>query len=266
MVKKSVKNKNIGKKGVKKKKRNSGLVGFVNSNFKLTRNYLRETLYYVLFVFVLFLIIGVFAFFYPFLFQEQILKIIKNLIEQTAGLSPIGLTGFIMYNNIKTAFFAVLFGVMLGIIPLSITVVNGYVLGFVANQAALVECDFVSPFCLAGVSVLWKLLPHGIFEIPAIIISIALGVRLGISLVANCIVFYNRKIGKFSLGFLIILSMIFFFIAFPIVFIMTLVNEGLRKRFLENFGNSLRVFILVVIPLLVIAGLIEGFLIWSLTV
>jgi stage II sporulation protein M len=62
--------------------------------------------------------------------------------------------------------------VFFAITPLVVLVVNGYVLGFVANKSVGSQ----------GILVLWRLMPHGIFEIPAIIISIAVGIRLGMFL------------------------------------------------------------------------------------
>ncbi len=104
-------------------------------------------------------------------------------------------------------------GIFLGFVPLVVAVVNGYVLGFVASKTVAVE----------GWLILWRLLPHGIFEIPAVLISIALGLKLG-------------------------------------SFLFTSKNKG-WKEFWKWIKDVVRVFIFVIIPLLVIAGIIEGLLI-----
>ena len=80
---------------------------------------------------------------------------------------------------------------------------------------------------IGGIFILWRLLPHGIFEIPAIIISISMGLRLGSFL----FVYHGKK--KCS-------------------------------EFWKWIKKSSIAFLLIVIPLLVIAGLIEGILIWIL--
>ena len=77
---------------------------------------------------------------------------------------------------------------------------------------------------LEGGASLLKLLPHGIFELPAIFIALGIGLKLG--------TFPFQKEPEKSL-----------------------------KRFL---GNSIRVFLLIVLPLLLIAGIIEGLLIFLL--
>lgn len=186
---------------------------FVYSNFKLSLDYIKEIKIYVWFSVILFFGIGILGYMFPVFFEEQILTMIAELIRQTEGLSVLELIRFIFINNVKSGFFAVIFGVFLGIIPLIITMMNGYVLGFVANKTIAIE----------GVLVLWRLLPHGIFEIPAIMISIGLGLKLGLFL------FFSK--------------------------------DKTWKEFKKWVVNSLRAFIFVVVPLLVVAGIIEGILI-----
>ena len=107
-----------------------------------------------------------------------------------------------------------IFGFLLGIFPVIAAIANGYLLGFVA----LISVNN------GGWFILFKLLPHGIFELPAIFISLGLGLKLG-----TCI--FRKEI---------------------------------LKNFNEYFINSLRVFLFIVIPLLLIAGIIEGSLIFIL--
>jgi stage II sporulation protein M len=118
---------------------------------------------------------------------------------------------FIFFNNLKSSFFGMSFGILFGIFPILVTIFNGYLLGF------------VSAFSVAGGGVLslWKLLPHGIFELPAIFLSLGLGLRLG-----------------------------------------TLVFQKNKQKFLkENILRSLKIFLLIVIPLLIIAAIIEASLV-----
>jgi len=187
---------------------------YVRFNFKLSLEYLKKIRNYVLFSLVLFLIFVIVGFGFPIFFKEQIIRLISDLIKQTEGLGAFGLIRFIIANNIQSSFFGVIFGVVFGIFPLMIIIVNGYILGFVANQAAMVN----------GSLVLWRLLPHGIFEIPAIMIAVGAGFRLGMFLFTS--------------------------------------GEKNWKRFKKEFINALRIFILIVIPLLVVAGIVEGLLIF----
>jgi stage II sporulation protein M len=188
---------------------------FIYRNFLIAWDYLKEIKNYVWFSTALFFLIGIIGYFFPIFFVDKIKKLIEDLVKQTQGLDLFGLMRFIIANNVQSAVTGTILGVLFAIVPLGIVVINGYVLGFVANKSVN----------SAGLSVLWRLLPHGIFEIPAIMISVALGIRLGLFLFI-----YHGK------------------------------NK--RQEFWKWFLNSVRVLIFIIIPLLVIAGIIEGALIW----
>ena len=182
--------------------------------YKLSWKYLRDSKNFIYFVIGLFVFFVLFGFFIPAPteIQEKILQFIQELLEETEGLSWIGLMGYIILNNVKSTFFGIFFGVLFGIFPLISTVVNGYLLGFVA-MISVENAGFIS---------LWKLFPHGIFELPAVFISLGIGLKLGVSVL-------KKKENKNMNSYLI---------------------------------NSLKVFLLIVIPLLLIAGIIEGALIF----
>ena len=80
-------------------------------------------------------------------------------------------------------------------------------------------------------------------------------------MIRECVLNYNRKTSKGVLWLFIVLSILFWPIAFLVIMIITLVQKKLRKRFWVGLKNAFRVFIFVVVPLLVIAGIIEGILI-----
>ena len=186
----------------------------LNENFKQALKDLKLIKSYFIFSVVLFLVITLIGAVFPIFFQEQILKLLKEIMEQTQGLDSLELTQFIMFNNLKSSLIALVLGIFFGIIPLGVTVVNAYVLGFVINKSVMIE----------GPLIIWRLFPHGIFELPAILISISLGLRLGLFLFI-----YQGK------------------------------NRG--KEFWKWIIQSIRIFILIIMPLLVIAGIIEGLLI-----
>lgn len=187
----------------------------IYENFKLSLRYLKEIKNYIWFSLILFFGVGIFGYLFPVFFVEEILNLIKEIIAKTGGLGGIGLVRFIFLNNLKSSFFAMLFGVFFGIVPFIVIIVNGYVLGFVANNAVASE----------GVFVLWRLLPHGIFELPAVLISVAVGLRLGMFL------FVYRGGGKW-------------------------------EEFKNWLKDAFRVFLFIIVPLLVVAAIIEGILIW----
>ena len=122
-----------------------------------------------IFSIILFFVLGIFGFLFPVFFEQQIFELIARIIAETKDKGLFGLTAYIIHNNVQSAFFALIFGIVLGIVPLGVLIINGYVLGFISNKTIALE----------GPLVLWRLFPHGIFEIPAIMISIALGLKIG---------------------------------------------------------------------------------------
>lgn len=224
---------------------------FISRNFRKSLSNLKELKYYFWISFFIFFLITIFGYLFPIFFEEQILKLIENLISKTEGLGTLGLVKFIIVNNTTSAFLGMVLGIFLGIFPVSVIIINGYVLGFVASKTVAIE----------GFSILWRLLPHGIFEIPAILISVALGIKLGYLLMFDCIKYHKRKIKNISILFLMVLSLVFLPISFLIYQALTLTNKELAIKFFNNIKDSIRVFIFIVLPLLIIAGIIEGVLI-----
>jgi len=292
------------KRNVKKNMRGKN---FIYDNFIQSGIYIKKCRIYFLIAIILILaafLIGYFGVvgFFSSPFKQSIDSYITNsveeLVRQTENLTPVELTFFIITNNIKTAFFGIISGIFYAVSPIIIVIFNGYVLGFVAERAVN---SSLNP---SGIFILWRLFPHGIFEIPAILISIGLGIKLGL----YPLYIKERSKGFFSLiiallVFLILSSIIMgilsLFIAPDILLNESVINQeesfsaimdnpfisfifyllialsliaslflGLKVLSIKDrivvmdiFKNSLRVFIFIIIPLLVIAGLIEGILI-----
>ncbi len=76
----------------------------------------------------------------------------------------------IFLKNLLASATALLLGLGLGLIPLLVVTSNGFLLGVVA-YSAIQKSGLI--FLAAGI------MPHGIFELPAVLVSIALGFRLG---------------------------------------------------------------------------------------
>ena len=185
----------------------------LKKEYKECWEYLKDSkrfIYLVMGIFFVFTILGFFVPAHP-LISKQIMKFIEELLIKTEGLSQFQLIKFIFFNNLKSSFFGMILGILFGVFPVLATIVNGYVLGFVA-AISVKEWGILS---------LSKLLPHGIFEFPAIFISLGLGLRLG------TFVFKKKSC----------------------------------KSFKTNLLKSLKIFLLIIIPLLIVAGIIEGCLI-----
>ncbi len=82
----------------------------------------------------------------------------------------------IFKNNLTVVTASLISGLLLGLGPILIIIVNGFVVGYVV--AAFFTTPNTSVIELVTRSLVY-LLPHGIIEIPAILIGAALGLRLG---------------------------------------------------------------------------------------
>lgn len=171
---------------------------------------IKNFIYFGLAIFLFFVLLG-FIFPVPEQIYEKIIEMINELVKRTEGLSQFELIKFILLNNLQSSFASIVYGTFFGLVPFFASALNGYLLGFVASASV----------GAGGISSLWKILPHGIFELPAIFISFGMGLKMG------SFIFQEKKL----------------------------------ESLFRFFKNSIRVFILVIIPLLIIAAIIEGSLI-----
>lgn len=240
--------------------------------FKQSYNTLKEIknqLYLVIAIFFIFVLLGLI---FPNFFSEQINNLMKELTEKASTLNGLGLIKFIFFNNLQASFTSFILGMVYSIFPIVIAAFNGYILGVVSNTV----------IAHVGILELWKLLPHGIFELPAIFISFALGISIGltffknkniwISLISFIIFLYMFSILIFKisnldpntnsvLAILVLLTSYFFSL---LIYFKTM-SKKQRLLFIKTIKTKLKnyfiVFIFIVIPLLIIAALIEGTLI-----
>lgn len=202
----------MAKKRAEKKKERT-VQEVISNIYRRSWDYIKSCRTYIYWAIIIFLLFFIFGFFIPAPadVQTKILEYIQELLSKTQGLSQTQLISFIFANNVQTAFESSLFGVVLGVFPAVASISNGYLLGFVSVRVVQEE----------GVFVLWRLLPHGIFELPALFISLGMGIKLG------TFIFKKKKL------------------------------QTLREYLLR----TAEVFIFVVVPLLFIAAIIEGSLI-----
>lgn len=123
----------------------------------------------------------------------------------------------IFLNNSFKCFLNILLGPAFGIFPLFSTFINGGLLGFLAREEGIVVFLYV--------------LPHGIFEIPAFLLSAAIGLRLSLFLLLRLRARISSEVAC----------------------------SGVFLK--EEFGKALNAFIRIVLPLLFVAAIIETSLI-----
>ncbi len=148
---------------------------------------------------------------------QRVIESIKSVFAPRKEISSTELFMFILGNNILKLSAAVFLGMLGGIVPLLVVFFNGFILGVlfvvVLKKASL-------GFFLLGI------LPHGIIEIPALIISCAVGFRLG-------------KVAVFRIF-------------------------SRKESFKNELYKGVRLYVFVLVPLLFIAALVEAFITLSL--
>lgn len=201
------------KKGKRSYEKNVNEENFFKENYLRSWRYIKQSKKFIFAIAILFFFFSFIGFvFQPSDLVNLILEYIQEILTKTESMSSSEMILFIFFNNLRIAFMGIIYGFAFGLFPVLSIIVNGYVVGYVSSSAV----------SSSGVSSLLSLLPHGIFELPAIFISFGLGLKFGTFLL------YKEKM----------------------------------KKFKEFFTNSLRVFVFVVIPLLAVAAIIEGGLIF----
>ena len=180
------------------------------------REYLYSIRFYVLLVSVVFvgsIIVGYIGFLSE-IFNvplEWIQQLSENLKESTqiypTWIIFLAFFAVLFLNNSFTCFLDIILGPLIGIFPLFSVFINGGLLGWFAKEQGLI--------------IFLAIVPHGMFEIPAFLLSTSIGLRLG------------REVLK---------------------------RKGDRDL-KKELRNGLRVFLILVLPLLFIAALIESALI-----
>lgn len=140
-------------------------------------------------------ILSIFIGYYYVNEQNQVIQTLftelKNIAEEIKNNDT---STFMIYtiflNNISAAIKMILFGVFFGFFPIMALLANGVIIGFFLKNAVM-PMDSVYVF-LVGI------LPHGIIEIPAIIIAAAFGMKLGFSVVKLIVEVLNKENRRYN--------------------------------------------------------------------
>jgi len=138
--------------------------------------YLKSSRKYILIVtgiFIFSLLTGLLVSLKDIELSENYLEILKNSFGWIKNLSPIEIMLVIFLNNAVKSLFSIVLGAGLGIIPIIFIGGNGIILGLIANEVSKQQ---------GIIFVLAAILPHGIIEVPMVLISAGLGLRLGYSM------------------------------------------------------------------------------------
>jgi stage II sporulation protein M len=139
---------------------------------------------------------------------------LSGFVKLFRALPKFQLAAAIFLNNAIKAFLVVVGGLVFGLFPVIFLLANGAALGFVLS---------VSVQSRGALAALLAILPHGIFELPAIFLATSMGLLLG-----------SRAIRKLS-------------------------GSG-ETTIRGELTAALKFFMRIIVPLLVIAALVESFL------
>jgi stage II sporulation protein M len=127
---------------------------------------------------------------------------LANMIDNSSN-PTLTMIIFIFLNNAIKSILVMYLGALFGILPFFFLVVNGMLIGYLLKTSAeLHGGGFVAELVIKG------LLPHGILEIPAIIIACAYGMRFGVLVLkaGGSIIFARSKqerLGRELEGFVV---------------------------------------------------------------
>jgi len=139
---------------------------------------------------------------------DDALSSLRSLARHLSGKSLYTLVLTIFLKNALSSTISVVTGPLLGIIPISAAIVNGLLLGSTASYLKQINKAYAIIY----------LLPHGVFEFPAMFMAWGLGLWQGA--------------GVF--------------------------HQNLRPSFRERRNKAFTVLFIVILPLLLIAATIEG--------
>jgi uncharacterized membrane protein SpoIIM required for sporulation len=139
---------------------------------------------------------------------DDLISAMKGIARQISGKGTLLIIISIFVRNSLSAAISVISGPLLGIMPVLGAVANGLLLGAVFSHLTAAE----------RIHAMLLLVPHGIFELPAISVAWGLGIWQGI--------WYFERSPK--------------------------------QTFRERRGKAFRIFFIVIIPLLLLAATIEG--------
>jgi stage II sporulation protein M len=146
--------------------------------------------------------------------SKSLLSGLQSKAETLADQPPLLMMLGIFFNNAAGAIMAMLFGLAAGLFTVFFVITNGMVIGIVLEI-------MVSKLGAAGGAALFVagILPHGIFELPAVFLSTAIGLRLGYEALRSLIKRKDTVTPELAKGL-----MIFFFWILPILFVAAVVE------------------------------------------
>ncbi len=148
----------------------------------------------------------------------------ESLSSQSRPMMMLG----IFANNATGSLVALLFGLIAGVFPLFFVISNGLVIGIMLEMV-------VAKLGAIGGAVVFTagILPHGILELPAVLISTAMGLNLGYRALRTLVKGDGEVTAQLKEGLLI-----FLFWIVPILFIAAIIETFVTGAILSYFVQA----------------------------
>ncbi len=184
--------------------------------------------------------------------------IAEDLFEQLSGLlTPFSISTamFIFAKNASAIMISFILSPILCLFPIMALTVNGWLLGFISSSVVSQES---LGFLLAG------LLPHGVLEIPALILGEAAALSFGVMTILLVVKRKSRTVlvstvTKDTRHVLLALALFFIVGIFHTIIIVALLEKQTRELLMVNLRQNLR-YLMVALALLVPAAIIETYI------
>jgi len=171
--------------------------------------------------------------------------VIRSLKDISVGGTPIALALTLFYHNARASAVAVVAGwVPFLFLPILDPLLNGGVIGLLVSVSKHQGLDVPR-------LILTKILPHGVFELTAVLYATSLGLYLSETTGKKALAAWRRKRSLRRGEAPPVLQVPDFLETYP---------ERSASRDESPAVNVLRSFVLVVLPLLLVAAFVEGFI------
>lgn len=186
-----------------------------------------KLIFFITFSVVVFIVSIIYGYIISMTHEEEMASLIKGLFESILGevgdMGVLKMFAIIFLNNLIKSFFILFLGFLFGILPMIFIVVNGVALG---SFAFFAQKEIGLFLFLVGV------LPHGIIELPVLIMVSSLGFVLGH--------LFFKSIKKKDFKDLKVVAnkaiLVFWYTIFPLLLIAALLEVSLTPFLLSLFG------------------------------
>jgi len=197
--------------------------------------------------------------------ESVMMPVLEELKDLATKESKLETVEYILFNNYRVCIYLLIAGILIAPTFL-VMLANGFVIGFLIK---LLEKEDLGPaFLLKGITA------HGIFELPAIFISAAVGLRIGIAFLTP----HRKRLISDTLLLLFTLTSGLAALALgayaswaepaallaaaigTLTLVMYVNSDQRKKTLLKSIREASLIHFLVVVPLLIIAAFVEVFI------